>query len=106
MILPAGIRAVYLDNYSSAASAPFAIYGCINADLTLCTFTITGFPALVVDDDPLTSFDITKSASSVEPTFWFSFDYYPAVVKVRTAIFKVNWYNFPESKIWVSVGPN
>ena len=55
MILPANIWAVYLDNYSSAASPSFA-YGCIYNDLTPCTVTITGSPALVVDDDPNTSF--------------------------------------------------
>lgn len=103
MILTAGIRAVYLDNYSSAASASFR-YGCINVDLTLCTFTMTGSPAFVVDDDPKTSFDITKDPLSVEPTFWFLIDYGAAGVKVRTAIFKASWYASPVSNFWVSVG--
>ncbi len=103
MILPAGIRAVYLDNYSSAASASFR-YGCINADLTLCTFTMTGSPALVVDDDPKTSFDITSDPFSDGPTFWFQIDYGAAGVKVRTAIFKASWHTSPVSNFWVSVG--
>jgi hypothetical protein len=58
--------------------------------LTPCTVTITGSPALVVDDDPNTSFDITKTALSPEPTYWFQIDYGAEGVKVKTAIYRAH----------------